>query len=105
MPDGTSKCFFFNHLRHLSEFDSGSPCAFQVCSAVRGEETMERKKLSSVSAGVAVLTMTLALGVTSSAQEQSQEPVREATTPVADQQRQKADGERHGLPIETYAVA
>jgi len=68
---------------------------------------MKRKKLSSVSASVAILTMTLALGVSGRAQEQSQEPSRGVTppSPAADQPRQKADGERHGLPIETYAVA
>ena len=65
---------------------------------------MERKKLNSLSARVAVLTMTLALGVTSRAQEQSQEPSREATAQPSEQPRQKADGERHGLPLETYAV-
>ncbi len=66
---------------------------------------MERMKFRSVFASVAILTMALALGVACKAQEQSQEPSREATTPVPDQQRQKADGVRHGLPIETYAVA
>jgi hypothetical protein len=66
---------------------------------------MERKKLNSLSARVAVLTMTLALGVTSRAQEQSQEPSREATAQPSEQPRQKADGQRHGLPLETYAVA
>lgn len=66
---------------------------------------MERKKLSSVSAGVAILTMTLGLGVARSAQEQTQEPTREATTQAPVQPRQKADGERHGLSMETYAVA
>ena len=65
---------------------------------------MERKKLNSLSARVAVLTMTLALGVTSRAQEQSQEPSRETTAQPSEQPRQKADGERHGLPLETYAV-
>jgi len=69
------------------------------------EETMNRRKLSSLSASVAILTMTLALGVACRAQEQTQEPPRETTAPVPEQQRQKADGERHGLPIETYAVA
>jgi len=66
---------------------------------------MERKKVSIVSAGVAILTMTLGLGATGKAQDQGQEPPREATTQAPDQQRQKADGERHGLPMETYAVA
>ncbi len=66
---------------------------------------MNRRKLSSLSASVPILTMTLALGVACRAQEQTQEPPRETTAPVPEQQRQKADGERHGLPIETYAVA
>jgi hypothetical protein len=66
---------------------------------------MERMKLNSVFGGIAVLTLSLALGDTCSAQEQTQEPSRETTIPAPDQQRQKADGDRHGLPIETYAVA
>jgi len=66
---------------------------------------MERTKLSSIPASVAILTMTLALGVACRAQQQTQEPPREAMAQAPDQQRQKADGERHGLPMETYAVA
>jgi len=66
---------------------------------------MGRTKCSGVFGGLAIFTMTLALGVTCKAQEQSQEQSREATLPAPEQQRHKADGERHGLPIETYAVA
>ena len=66
---------------------------------------MERTKCSGVLGRLAIFTMTLASGVTCKAQEQSQEQSREATPPAPDQQRHKADGERHGLPIETYAVA
>lgn len=66
---------------------------------------MERKKLSSAFAGVAILAATLGLGATCKAQDQTQEQPREAMTQAPEQQRQKADGERHGLPIETYAVA
>jgi len=66
---------------------------------------MERTKSSSVPASIVILTMVLALGVTSRAQEQTQEPSRETPTQAPEQQRQKADGERHGLPMETYAVA
>ncbi len=65
---------------------------------------MERGKFYGAFASTAVLTLTLALGVTCKAQEQTQEPSREARPPAPDQQRQKADGERHGLPVETYAV-
>src|SRR5437879_9275234 len=66
---------------------------------------MERMKLRNVTAGVTVLALTLVWGSVSNAQEQTPEQSREATTPAPEQLRQKADGERHGLPIETYAVA
>jgi len=65
---------------------------------------MKRKKLSSVSVGVTILAA-LGLAVTCRAQDQPQETPRQATAQTPEQQRQKADGERHGLPIETYAVA
>src|SRR5260370_37227793 len=68
------------------------------------EEPMERTKCSGVVGSLAIFTMTLALGVSCKAQEQSQEQSREAP-PAPDQQRHKADGERHGLPIATYAGA
>jgi hypothetical protein len=66
---------------------------------------MKLRKLGSVSASVAILTMMLALGVASRAQDQAQEQTRETTTQPPDQPRQKADGERHGLSVETFAVA
>ena len=66
---------------------------------------MERMKLRNVTAGVTVLALTLVWGSVSNAQEQTQEQSRETTPPAPEQLRQKADGERHGLPIETYAVA
>ena len=66
---------------------------------------MKLRKLGSVSASVAILTMMLALGVASRAQDQTQEQTRDATTQPLDQPRQKADGERHGLSVETFAVA
>jgi len=66
---------------------------------------MEREKLSSIFVGVAILAATLGLGAACKAQDQSPEPQRQAITQAPEQPRQKADGERHGLPIETYAVA
>jgi hypothetical protein len=69
------------------------------------EEIMGRRKLNGVFGCVAALALMLAWGITSKAQEQGQEPSREATPRAVDQQRQKADGQRHGLPMETYAVA
>ncbi len=65
---------------------------------------MEPRKLGSVSASIAILTMTLVPGFVCLAQETAQEPARETTAQAPEQQRQKADGERRGLPIETYAV-
>ncbi len=62
---------------------------------------MERKKLSSVAASIAILTITLAPGFVCLAQETAQEPARETTGQAPELQRQKADGERR----ETYAVA
>src|SRR2546428_6897648 len=73
--------------------------------SISREETMERMKLRNVTACVAILTMALGLGSAGRAQEQTQELSRETTTPAPEQLGQKADGERHGLPIETYAVA
>jgi len=65
---------------------------------------MERNKLGRIFLSIAILTMTLGVRAACRVQDQTQEPVREATTQAPDQQRQKADGERHGLPIETLAV-
>src|SRR5260370_16309204 len=49
--------------------------------------------------------MRLGLRQKCKAKNKPEEPPREATTQAPDQQRQRADGERHGLPMETYAVA
>jgi hypothetical protein len=66
---------------------------------------MGRVKVNILSVGVAISMMTLGLETTGRAQDQSSETPREATAQASEQLRQKADGERHGLPIETYAVA
>src|SRR5258708_20323022 len=78
-------------------------CIHRLRSISR-EETMDRKKLSNVYANIAILAMTLAPRFACAAQETAQEPARETTTQAPEQQRQKADGERRGLPLETYAV-
>src|ERR1700730_16111873 len=67
------------------------------CSALQLEENMKRPEIRWGSAGMTVLGMILASAMTGSAQE----PV---LSPPA-QKLQKADGERRGLPLETYAVA
>src|SRR5437879_2072488 len=53
--------------------------------------------VADIAGAATVLVLGLLAAVVASAQETS--------TQAPDQQRQKADGERHGLPIETYAVA
>jgi len=65
---------------------------------------MERKKLGIAFASIAILVLTVAPGFIGFAQEAAQESSPE-TTGQAPEQRLKADGERHGLPIETFAVA
>src|SRR5260370_24798189 len=77
-------------------------CIHRLRSISR-EETMERKKLRTVCANMAILGMTLAPGFACAAQETAQEPACETTTQASEQQRQKGDGGRRGLPLETYA--
>jgi hypothetical protein len=79
-------------------------CTLGMLSIAR-EENMKRTLSKRVCGGVTILAMTIGLGGTCKAQEQTQEQVREVTPRAVDQQRQRADGERHGLPVETYAVA
>jgi hypothetical protein len=66
---------------------------------------MKKPEMGMASAGIAVLAMMLAGGIACAAQEPAPEPTRETTAQAPEQQRQKADGERHGMPVETYAVA
>jgi hypothetical protein len=73
--------------------------------SITREENMERTKFGAAFASVAILTITLVMGVACMAQEQTHEQSREAAPPTQEQLRHKADGERHGLPLETYAVA
>jgi hypothetical protein len=65
---------------------------------------MKRSKTGTASEGIVTLAMMLALAMACAAQEPAQESASEKAAPVAEPQRQKADGERHGLPLETYAV-
>ncbi len=66
---------------------------------------MKRPQIGTVSAGMAVLAMILISGIACAAQEPTQAPMQQPTAPMPEPLRQKADGERHGLPLETYAVA
>ncbi len=66
---------------------------------------MKRPRTGFAHAGIAVLAVILAAGMASSAQEPVREPAQESMAPLPEQRTQKADGQRHGLPLETYAVA
>jgi hypothetical protein len=58
---------------------------------------MKRLQIGLATARIAIMTVVLALGIESSAQEPG--------APQPEQRQQMADGKRRGLPIETYAVA
>jgi len=51
-----------------------------------------------------ILAIVLGTASASRAQEPRQEPTRDPAPQAPDQQRHRADGERHGLPLETFAV-
>jgi hypothetical protein len=64
---------------------------------------MKRWKMGSTSTGTSILSMILASGVVSVAQEPAPQTVQDSAEPMP--RPSKADGERRGLPLETYAVA
>jgi len=66
---------------------------------------MKRSGIRVSAAGGAVLATILASGIACVAQDQPSEPTQQTAGPAPAQLRQKADGERRGLPLETYAVA
>jgi hypothetical protein len=68
------------------------------------EEIMKLSKVRNALAPTAILVMILSSGIPCFAQETAQEPERQAPVRAPEPQRQKADGERRGLPIEAYAV-
>ncbi len=65
---------------------------------------MKRLKVKAFLVGTSAFFAVLGTAIPGAAQEPAQQPPREATAPAPEQPRQKADGERHGLPLETYAV-
>ena len=66
---------------------------------------MQLSKFSIALAVAASQGMAVLAGTPSFARETTQEPERQAPVRAPDSPRQKADGERRGLPLETYAVA
>lgn len=75
-------------------------CIYGVLN-VAEENSMKRSKIGLGPARSAILAGILGSGIACAAPG----PARETTAQASEQQRQKADGERHGLPLETYAVA
>jgi hypothetical protein len=69
------------------------------------EENMKQPKIRIAAAGGAILAMILATGMACTAQQPTADPERDVPSQEHRQQRQRADGDRHGLPLETYAVA
>lgn len=59
---------------------------------------MNRSNIGPGAAGIAVILVSRIACA-------AQEPARETAAPMPQQQRHQADGDRHGLPVETYAVA
>src|SRR6266403_4439847 len=101
----SSKCIYFQSLPELAARPSWHlKCIFPLLSNSR-EEPMKLSKSGNVLKLVAIPAMILSSGIPSLAQETAQEPERQAPVQAPEPQRQKADGERRGLPLETYAVA
>jgi hypothetical protein len=65
---------------------------------------MKHRIVSTFVASAATIAAIFAAPAAIRAQDQTQEQTREATAQAPEQPRHKADGERHGLPLETYAV-
>ena len=66
---------------------------------------MQLSKFGNAFAVAAYVGTILLAGIPSFAQETAQEPERQAPVRSPEPLRQKADGERRGMPLETYAVA
>ncbi len=65
---------------------------------------MRRLKVKAFLMGTLAFSVVLGTAIAGGAQEPAQPPPQEASAQAPEQPRQKADGERHGLPLETYAV-
>ncbi len=66
---------------------------------------MKSQKVRAVLVSTATLAMVFGAVIARGGQRSAQEPAQESSPQPLQQLRQKADGERHGLPLETYAVA
>jgi len=65
---------------------------------------MNRVRTNFSVAGLAVLLLNMAGSATTTAQQASADKSQETQAPAPEQARQRADGEKHGLPLEAYAV-
>jgi len=105
VSEETSKSLYFQSLVKGIARQSWLQKCSPVLLGFSQEETMKRPHIGTVSAGMAVLAMILISGIACAAQEPTQAPMQQPTAPMPEPLRQKADGERHGLSLETYAVA
>jgi len=65
---------------------------------------MNRLKIRAILASAPILAVVLGSAVSLRAQEPPQEPSKETAGPAPSELRHRADGDRHGLPLETFAV-
>jgi hypothetical protein len=65
---------------------------------------MKPSKVTTTSAGIATLAIILTSGIVCAAQQPTQEPEQEGAAASMGARTHKADGDRHGLPLENYAV-
>src|SRR5438067_12896582 len=65
---------------------------------------MNHPRTRTLFAATPVLTTTLSAAITMLAQEPPQEPGKEPTAHAPEQPRHRADGERHRLPLDIFAV-
>ena len=65
---------------------------------------MKRLRIRAFFVAMSILLVVVSAPIALRAQETPQEPNKEAMPQASDQPRHKVDGERHGLPPETFAV-
>src|SRR5690349_6713064 len=65
---------------------------------------MNRQRVRPFVIGTSTLALVLGGAIALCAQEPRQESTKETTSQTPEQPRHRADGERHGLPLETFAV-
>src|SRR5260370_42684678 len=100
-----SKRIYFQSFARASEWHKWWAKCICGVPSFPWRKNMKRPGIKISTAGGAVLAAILASGMSCAAQDRPPEPAQETAGPAPAQLRQRADGERHGLPLETYAGA